>query len=296
MLRHEDARLRPIATVPDLANTPAVALLLDYTFVPIDNGDAFLDALNDLFGALQSNGQLWGPHVTGRVGGAFRVTCSVPRRDALAEQYGSQWVRESFEKVKAQCSNAPTWQVVDERPGSTRKWSDERELFLYTHLFDETSPVCAGSDGDPLPLYLLPIEDESRRALTRWMAQYKRYDHLQLDCGPLEVEGYRQLADPASELANEGRELARDVERATRLPTYYYLMRYWGWTARDEAERLCPGCGQPWKNPGDRTSSGLAWFDFRCEPCRLVSHIASSSDDADGHPQIGSFHRQGHQG
>ena len=43
---------RNMATVPDLANTRPVALLVDYTFVPIDNGDALLDALNELFGAL----------------------------------------------------------------------------------------------------------------------------------------------------------------------------------------------------------------------------------------------------
>jgi predicted nucleic acid-binding Zn ribbon protein len=119
------------------------------------------------------------------------------------------------------------------------------------------------------------------------MRQYKRYDHLQLDCGPLEVEAYRQLADPASVLGIAGRELAREVERATKLPTYYYLLRYWGWADR-EGERRCPDCGGPWKNQGARSPSGLGWFDFRCEQCRLVSHVATSFDD-DGHPEIGSF-------
>jgi predicted nucleic acid-binding Zn ribbon protein len=189
--------------------------------------------------------------------------------------------------VSARCAALPTWRFADDQPESTRSWSDECELYVFTHMFDETSPVCSGSDGEPVPLYLLPIDDEGRRTATHWMAQYKRYDHLQLDCGPLEVEAYRQLADPASALASDGRELALEVERATKLPTYYYLLRYWGWADRED-ERPCPGCGEPWRNPRPRTAAGMAWFDFRCDRCRLVSHVASSFED-DGHPEIGSF-------
>ena len=67
------------------------------------------------------------------------------------------------------------------------------------------------------------------------------HDLLQLECGPLEIAAYRELAEPCSALAREGRALAASVEQATGVPTYYYLLRYWG--RPSEHDRPCPGCG-----------------------------------------------------
>jgi hypothetical protein len=52
-------------------------------------------------------------------------------------------------------------------------------------------------------------------------------------------------------------------------------MRYWG-REQGEAERRCPSCGGDWVTPAPEGAKGLAWFDFRCELCRLVSHLADS--------------------
>jgi hypothetical protein len=81
--------------VCNLANTRRVTLL-DYTFVPAGDADGLSDAIDELFGALRSNGQLWGPYVCGRMGDSFRVTCQVPRRDALAEKYESGFAKRSL--------------------------------------------------------------------------------------------------------------------------------------------------------------------------------------------------------
>jgi predicted nucleic acid-binding Zn ribbon protein len=60
------------------------------------------------------------------------------------------------------------------------------------------------------------------------MCRYKELDLVQLGCGPLEIAAYRELATPDSSLSKRGRELAKVVEIASKKPTFYYLMRYWG--------------------------------------------------------------------
>jgi len=86
------------------------------------------------------------------------------------------------------------------------------------------------------------------------------------------------LADPASELAEEGRDLCRAIESATGVPTFYYLMRYWG-RPKAEERRRCPGCGDAWRTERPREPPNRFWqFDFKCDRCRLVSHLGAAND------------------
>ena len=80
------------------------------------------------------------------------------------------------------------------------------------------------------------------------------------------------------------------VESATGVPTYYYLMRYWGRKVGEE-NRLCPGCGGAWRTeiPPDRVKR-FRDFTFQCPKCRLVSHMADSYDD-DRHAGIGEWRK-----
>jgi predicted nucleic acid-binding Zn ribbon protein len=95
-------------------------------------------------------------------------------------------------------------------------------------------------------------------------------DGIWFASGELEIAAHEQLASPQSTLARHGRELGRKVEQALGVPTYYFLMRYYG---RGDAEqkRRCPGCNGEWriKEPFQR-ASGLSPFHFRCENCRLI--------------------------
>jgi predicted nucleic acid-binding Zn ribbon protein len=87
------------------------------------------------------------------------------------------------------------------------------------------------------------------------------------------------MASPDSELSQRGREICQQVEAATGVPTYYFLMRYWG-RRKGEETRRCPGCGGSWHvvMPANATS-GFCDFPFRCEACRLVSHLGKLFDD-----------------
>lgn len=266
-------------------------VLAEYVFEPADQQrEAVAAAVDALIGALVLNGQVWGEPVVGWVAGCRYVVCRLPRPDALADTHASSRVRQELARATEHCASTPRWRLLADQDlaGAERGWQAEACLYLFTHAFDESSPVCAGSDGAPLPLYTLPVDDLTRERLSRWTAEYRRHDHVQLDCGPLERAAYHQLAAPASELATEGRALAAAVERACARPTYYYLLRYWG---RDhgEASRPCPGCGQPWSNPShDDDGAGLIAMAFRCEPCRLVSTIGSALDE-DGKAQLGDW-------
>ena len=95
--------------------------------------------------------------------------------------------------------------------------------------------------------------------------------------------------------------ICREIEDSTGLTTYYYLARYWGRWER-EHKRRCPVCGGKWLkripkeiqyeflpyDNGQEERSGLDWFDFVCEKCRLVSHVAASFED-ERHARIGEY-------
>ena len=122
----------------------------------------------------------------------------------------------------------------------------DRSVPLHPYV-DFLSPICAGSDGRPFPPYLLPLSAREKEAICFWARSCRCHDEIQIDCGALEIPAYKELAAPESVLSQKGRRICRDIEAATDIPTYYYLMRYWG--RRDgEASRVCPSCGGPWKN------------------------------------------------
>ena len=256
-------------------------LLCEYTFAPGQESDrsSLRDEVEGLLGALRNNGQIWGEEVLGLVDGALKVWLNVPRADALSEEHSNDSVREALHEVEALCATNPTWNVVDDRADLARKetWQDSDRLFLFTHLLDKTSPVCDGSTGRPVPSYLLPVSSETRWELERWAETYRTLDEIQMGCGPLEVMAYRQLAESDSDQSERGRSLCKALEEATGKPTFYYLMRHWG-HLEGESARPCPGCGQAWARPASVGGKGIAWFDFRCDPCRLVSHMATSFD------------------
>jgi hypothetical protein len=66
------------------------------------------------------------------------------------------------------------------------------------------------------------------------------------------------------------------------------LTRYWG-RPKGEDQRLCPGCRNPWRAERLQESPGRFWqSDFQCDRCRLVSHVAVSTDGG-RHARIGEF-------
>ncbi len=185
-------------------------------------------------------------------------------------------VKHELTRVIQLCSEIPSWRVLDDRivkfDSIDTDWASASALYLFTHAFRESSPVCRADDGTAVPLYKLPVDQRSREDLHWWMAVYRELDRIWLDSGHLEIPA-RQLVDPNSQFSRRGRKLADAVEEATGLQTYYYLMRYWG-RKRGEATRRCPGCGAKWAVTATPDGKGLSKHEFRCEPCRLISSLA----------------------
>lgn len=249
-----------------------------------DNAETYLIAL-------KRNGQIYGEYVFAWSKGNLVAYFYLARPNAFEKKHHSEWGISSLNSVIESFGQSPKWEIIDDSlPKRFRSWQCSKSLYLFTHAFDYTSPVCCGDTGLPIPPYLIPISDRIREDLYSWRGNYRDHDKVWLACGTLEIPAYKELADPKSELSLNGRELCTEIERATGKPTFYYLMRYWG--RRDgESTRSCPSCGGQWQASDDEGKKRPFYkFHFRCERCRLVSRIADSYDD-ERHARIGEFKR-----
>jgi predicted nucleic acid-binding Zn ribbon protein len=237
-------------------------------------------AAHGYLAALSRNGQVHESFVDDG-GGRFQACAEIPRRDALERRHRSSEVRGELKRVVAVFGREP--RVTIFAPPSRRRfpsWKDARSLYLFTHMFDIASPVWSPELDEPIPLYLLPLGPSSLQGIGFWAAAYRAHDTIWIQSGTLEMRAYREMADPASELAGYGRKACSDIEKATGKPTYYLLHRYY---ARREGEerRPCPGCGRPWavRSPDDPGARFRDFF-FRCDRCRLVSRLGDSIEGA----------------
>ena len=260
----------------------------------------FEDLVENLIAPLLGNGQVCGDTHAYWSEDQFKVLCKCPRQDSLDVKYLSEGGKRSYAAVLKECRKRPTWRLLSDpvpRRGYA-SWRRSKSLYLFTTFLSDHPPVRSGRDGTPIPSYLLPLRDFSKDhpsylkdELYGWASQYGTFDETWIASGALEIAAYRQLADPRSKFVREGRELAAKVEEATGLPTYSYLMRYYG-RRRGERRRPCPGCGRPWaRRLTDPKFQGLGGFDFRCDPCRLISRVAAD-DTNEQYAHIGEYRRR----
>jgi predicted nucleic acid-binding Zn ribbon protein len=142
---------------------------------------------------------------------------------------------------------------------------------LYSRFSDTCSALRCGADLAPVPLYLLNTTAPDHEALIRWQIQYQALDEIQMQhTRVLNKSAERSLQQVHSTLNKQGRQLARQLEQANNLPVYYALYSGSSTNCAQEASKCCPGCGQAWQ----LTTPLLELFDFKCEPCRLLSNIA----------------------
>lgn len=252
------------------------------SFVPNhDHEEAELvSAAEQFLSALYRNGQIVGESVAGWYDGIYDALVYASHRDALHPRYYSRWVRAALAEIHAGFGADPVCEILDDNvswPVPTLKSASS--LFLYCESLSGTSPVRHGNRGTPVAVPLLPADDGLRDRLCDWQTSYTDHDRIFLGGGPLEIPAYHQLADPFSELMTEGRQLAAEVEQVTGVRVYSYLLRHWGQPEAEE-DRLCPGCGQLWRSGSSPYPSREPFhrFHFCCDPCRLVSHVASVSD------------------
>jgi predicted nucleic acid-binding Zn ribbon protein len=231
--------------------------------------DRDTDRVENYLTALLKNGQLWGEFLLDTQptpsGLALIASFRIPETTAL------DFLSASGQQALAALTAAhqlPKIQIQGS-PDPSPNWTSARSLYLYTSLLDRSSPLCHGQTGAALPLYRLPIDDGTREYLYHWQRQYRCQDSIWLYSGPLEAAAYDQLSNPDSDLSKQGRSHCGQIETATGLPTYYYLMRYN--SDLEPTPEQCPSCGAPWMTEFEENK---AWHDFerRCDPCRLVSN------------------------
>ena len=267
-------------------------LLARVTFTPyFEHEEAELVAAAEAYlGALVKNGQICGDHLTGWHDGVFCVYTYLSHRNAASDRYLSKWGRHELASVRRQFGCNPVWEILDDEAAARMStWKSASSLYLFTHAFDVASPVVHGDRGTPIPLHLLPVSDRQRERLCTWSDSYTCHDRIWFEGAALEMDAYKQLADPDSDVSDKGRTLCREVEDAVKRPVFYYLLRHWG-DFETENDRLCPCCGRDWVVASSPAPSREPFrqFHFRCDRCRLVSHRAVAFDDAQ-HAAIGTY-------
>ncbi|MHC4444339.1 MAG: DUF2310 family Zn-ribbon-containing protein [Planctomycetota bacterium] len=258
-----------------------------------ENKSEAVDLAEGYMATLLHSGQACGEYYLTWIKGVLNAHVMLSGRNAFATRYHSAWGKQELKKIAAYFGHKPQWVALDDDiPSRNTTWRGAPFLYLFTHAFDRTPPVCRGDNGKPIPSYLLPVSSKTRADMYFWSSSYQDHENIWTASGILEIPTYQQLADPQSELSGQGRDICRIVEKATGVPTYYYLMRYWGRRSGEE-DRKCPVCGKIWKHAGEGTKGDTEeyqfWrFDFKCDRCRLVSHLATSYDD-ERHARIGEF-------
>jgi len=246
------------------------------------------DVAESYLSALFQSGQLCGEYFVTWTKGLLNAHVLLAGPHAFDLRYHSVWGKKDLGRVTEAFGRKPVWRMLDDEAGHrATSRNGSRFNYLFTHAFDWASPVCRGDGKGAVPVFTLPITFAQKADLHSWQRSYFYHDHIWLGSGALEIAAFRQLADPASELSQDGRDLCRDLEAATGIPTFYYLMRYWG-RRKGEDRRRCPGCGGRWKVTHEGKRRHFGEFDFRCEKCRLVSH-AGVSTDGGRHTSIGEF-------
>lgn len=253
---------------------PGIACKLTFGHYSQREPEDFFEAAVAYVMALVHNGQIaerW-VYATQAEELVFYVQSMGPR--ALEEKYLSVLGRCSLEAVLDCFEQPPRWEILDDNPPKREMvWKNAPFFIFHTQEGQFGPPLVRAGNGKRVPAYLLPISDELRSSIFCDQREYKAHDHLWIRSGKLEMAAYRELADPRSELMEGIRFTCEDVEAATGIPTYTFLMRYYGRRGEAERQRKCPLCGGVWSElaPGTR-------FALRCEPCRLITELGDEAN------------------
>ncbi len=238
-----------------------------------------LEDIADLYlSCLSKQGQICGEYFLTWIKGRLVAHVNLAGPDAFALKHHSHYGKRYLRSVIKSFGKEPVWKVLEDVVSTiTPTWKQAPFLYLFTHAFDWKPPISRSDGKSIIPTYLLPISSEQKESLFFWQDSYRLHDDLWIKSGALEIPAYRQLANPDSDLSETGRRLCRNIEEATRIPTFYYLSRYWA-RPKGEEKRRCPGCGGSWRTESLGKDRSFKDFDFKCDSCRLVSHLGVSTD------------------
>jgi predicted nucleic acid-binding Zn ribbon protein len=247
--------------------------------IPVDLTDDQLDQISyEMLGSLYKNGQIvnWDFQIA-KSAGMLRTFVMILEPDALDLKYANKYVRAAIDSAILVGMGEPKITILGESPNiseSTTCSCQSDTYILYTHYLAIGSPVKCGNCLADIPLYYLPktYDGDEYYDIIMWARDYHSCDTLQMHCTTGERFGLRQMSDPQSSLAKQGRKICDRLTELTGKLTYYHLFRYKvRTTLAKEKQRKCPGCGGEWL----LTNSSLR-FQFKCDRCRLVSNLSCS--------------------
>lgn len=231
-------------------------------------------AIRQYLDALRYNGQILGREFPTSMHAGWlssRVVC--PEQDSLHPRYHSRQVELAISGLHQAGLTSPkvTRKGQDLNSDTTDHCPERAWQLLYTTYLHSCSPLRCGEHFAPIPLYQIPaVANGDSKQVLKWQEDWEACDQLQMNGSILEHAAVLEISTPDSRLSQRGRDLARRIEHVTKVPTFYYLYRVGGDSLAAERDRPCPGCGQDW-----RLSEPLHdIFDFRCEPCRLISNLS----------------------
>ncbi|MDR2757641.1 MAG: Zn-ribbon-containing protein [Planctomycetaceae bacterium] len=237
------------------------------------------EMIDNYLAALVRNGQIGKDYSI--VPWQKQVTAYVKAIGLEADQLKSHsaYGKELFREIEKFFKRQPVWSCNEDLPPKQKAiWKNASFLYLFAPPFNQPStPLYRGDNNDGIPLYRVPVTDYERENIYFWQKYYLDYDNIWMETGKLELNAYRMLADPQSELSKQGRELCLAIEKATGIPTYYYLMRFFGRKINDEIQRKCPDCHNSWEVERAHPQTRFCHFYFQCPNCRLVSHLSSGT-------------------
>jgi len=234
------------------------------------------DAVSNLIWALERNGQLV-PDATRPDYEAADASCVIafaPEATSLRPKLYSPRVRAALAALKRAGVAAPRCRVLGASPNSLVPCAcrEPSAMVLADISACELPTRCGDCDGT-VPFYRFAHTGDFGEYddIIFWIYHYRSFEAVWIHGGSGEKLAYAQLSRHDGELAREGRDVCRAIEKRAKVPVYYYLSRYYGRNLAAERRRRCPSCGGAWllKEPW------LQRYDFRCRKCRLVSCIAS---------------------
>lgn len=144
------------------------------------------NAAENYLSALFWNGQVCGEYLLAWSNAQLTGYTRVPRPDSFAKRHHSQWGVSALNKLIEAFGHGPEWKIIDDDvPRRFPSWRSSSSLYLSTHAFDDSSPVCCGDSGESIPVYLFPIPDQDRHDLYSWAGAYKHLDNVWLDSARL---------------------------------------------------------------------------------------------------------------
>lgn len=237
-----------------------------------------ISALNRVIDQWRYNGQILGREIpiflqqqTRHAELATRVIC--PEIASLAEEYQNVAVESALIEAEKCGLFFDRFEIIGEdfNSDSTAQNASPQWQILYTTHLQSCSPIHSGEDFSPIPLYKqVKNQPHLSQDLIKWQENWQACDQLQMNGAGLEQVALKEISQPDSPLSKHGRYLAQELERTTRIPTYYYLYRVGGNSLTEEQQRRCPSCDSPWSLPQPLFDI----FHFRCEKCRLISNLS----------------------